>query len=324
MSEDIFEEVYDEIAFGNYKLLDVYETFNAAMNIGTPNVFRVYEEDGLAKIIIAKEANMELPPFKLRPISGPCVATYQKLRRKQRSNYESDSDNSDNNEDEKPKIFKNTMPLAQPMHISKYNENRSAYDNDTKPKQSPKDSTWDGNKYNINYNEDRTDEDNASSSLNDPEPYDEEQMGVRNSGSSLNGSEEYDDAEEESQSDDEKEAPKQRAYDNVDADESDEDSEPEQKQTNARTYDSDSSDSDEPRRPQRVNWKMRAKTEKNVPLNEDAYQRNDEEDSSESEADIERKYDTGSDGHSEPHSSDDSDEERAPQRMNWKMREKAK
>eukprot|EP01083_Nonionella_stella_P280586 954504_1 len=54
----------------------------------------------------------------------------------------------------------------------------------------------------------------------------------------------------------------QRAHDNDDADESDEDSEPERKQTNARTYGSDSSDSDEPRRPQRVNWKMRAKTKK--------------------------------------------------------------
>eukprot|EP01083_Nonionella_stella_P076026 206974_1 len=84
MSDDIFEETYDELAFGNYELLEVYETFNAAMQIGTPNVFKVYEENGLCKIVIAKEKNMALPPFKIRPISGPCVNKYQNNKQKQK------------------------------------------------------------------------------------------------------------------------------------------------------------------------------------------------------------------------------------------------
>eukprot|EP00483_Globobulimina_turgida_P008132 UN08148 len=73
MNDDEFEEIYHENAFGQYELRAVYETFNAAMELGTPNVFKVYEEDGLCKIFIAKEENMQLPPFELRPISGPCV-----------------------------------------------------------------------------------------------------------------------------------------------------------------------------------------------------------------------------------------------------------
>merc|ERR1719461_1024101 len=84
LTEDEWEEHYDEFAFGQYAMKDVYETFNAAMDIGTPNVFNVFEEDGQCKIQIAKEENMELPVFVLRPTAGPCVQKYQKMRQKQR------------------------------------------------------------------------------------------------------------------------------------------------------------------------------------------------------------------------------------------------
>ena len=77
LSEDEFEEIYQEFAFGQYELKDVYATFNAAMEIGTPNVFKVLVEDAVCKIIIAKEKDMELEPFVLRPTSGPAVEQYQ-------------------------------------------------------------------------------------------------------------------------------------------------------------------------------------------------------------------------------------------------------
>ena len=115
-------------------MVDVYETFNAAMEIGTPNVFKVYEEDGVCKIIIAKEkgSNMELPPFILRPISGPCVQKYQKFRQQQRrekmkqnkGNMDNDNDEDSQDEDDQkvdqaPKQFKNSMSLAQPKPLNK-------------------------------------------------------------------------------------------------------------------------------------------------------------------------------------------------------------
>eukprot|EP00483_Globobulimina_turgida_P011299 UN11321 len=84
MNDDEFEENYQENAFGNYELRAVYDTFNAAMELGTPNVFKVFEENGLCKIFIAKEENMQLPPFELRPVSGPCVEKYQQIRQQQR------------------------------------------------------------------------------------------------------------------------------------------------------------------------------------------------------------------------------------------------
>eukprot|EP01083_Nonionella_stella_P298993 1014640_1 len=122
MNDDEFEEIYNDTAFGKYELRNVYETFNAAMEIGTPNVFNVFEEDGLCKIQIAKEKDMELPPFILRPISGPCVEKYQKIRRQQRrakqlqkmgGNNDVMSD-EENDSKEEPKVFKNKMPLAKP------------------------------------------------------------------------------------------------------------------------------------------------------------------------------------------------------------------
>eukprot|EP00486_Rosalina_sp_Unknown_P011250 CAMPEP_0201583478 /NCGR_PEP_ID=MMETSP0190_2-20130828/98898_1 /ASSEMBLY_ACC=CAM_ASM_000263 /TAXON_ID=37353 /ORGANISM="Rosalina sp." /LENGTH=171 /DNA_ID=CAMNT_0048025415 /DNA_START=8 /DNA_END=523 /DNA_ORIENTATION=+ len=131
LNEDEFEEIYkdEECPFGTYELKNVYETFNAAMSIGTPNVFNVYEEDGLCKIQIAKEKDMELPPFILRPTAGPCVQKYLQHRRKQRqmakgqpvNDKEDDDDDSDDNkeneEDENPKVFQNKMPLAQPKPL---------------------------------------------------------------------------------------------------------------------------------------------------------------------------------------------------------------
>ena len=134
LNEDEFEEIYqeNENPFGKYEFKDVYETFNAAMEIGTPNVFKVYEENGLCKILIAKEKDMELPEFILRPTAGPCVQTYMKYRRQQKlikkgqnpkNDEQNDDNDQDNDDDEKekdqPKVFKNKMPLAQPQTINK-------------------------------------------------------------------------------------------------------------------------------------------------------------------------------------------------------------
>merc|ERR1712228_482646 len=126
MTDDEFEEHYDDLAFGQYALKDVYETFNAAMKIGTPNVFKVFEEDGLCKIQIAKEENMELPIFILRPTAGECVQKYQKIRQKQKMKEQGkdipddDSDEEDNDKnEEQPKPFQNNMALAQPIPLDK-------------------------------------------------------------------------------------------------------------------------------------------------------------------------------------------------------------
>merc|ERR1712110_1363952 len=126
MTDDEFEEHYDDLAFGQYALKDVYETFNAAMKIGTPNVFKVFEEDGLCKIQIAKEENMALPIFILRPTAGECVQKYQKIRQKQRREKQkqkmkeqgkdipdddSDDENANDKNEEQPKPFQNNMAL---------------------------------------------------------------------------------------------------------------------------------------------------------------------------------------------------------------------
>lgn len=131
LTDDEFEEHYDEFAFGQYELKDVYSTFNAAMNIGTPNVFKVYEEDGVCKIQIAKEDNMELPPLILRPVAGACVQKYQKFKQQQRKEkqkqklkaqgkdvqHDTDDDEENGNDDNKPKPFENNMALAQPIPL---------------------------------------------------------------------------------------------------------------------------------------------------------------------------------------------------------------
>ena len=130
LNEDEFEEIYhdEDCPFGTHELRDVYETFNAAMAIGTPNVFNVYEEDGQCKIQIAKEKDMELPIFVLRPTVGPCVQKYMKWRRAQKNknnsnvvkmnaNNANSDDEDDEKEKEKPKVFQNKLPLAQPKPL---------------------------------------------------------------------------------------------------------------------------------------------------------------------------------------------------------------
>ena len=146
LSEDEFEEIYQEFAFGQYELKDVYATFNAAMDIGTPNVFRVDVENAVCTITIAKEKDMELQPFVLRPIAGPAVAIYQDLQQKKRKekqmkkngksteNQDEDGDDENNENDvsdkdtddvkedvdpqpEQPAVVVNNLPLAKPMPL---------------------------------------------------------------------------------------------------------------------------------------------------------------------------------------------------------------